>query len=142
MAQFEKRAYQAGVDELVELVSKISKPKKPNDPYLEAAQQMFHWAGQLREYAAVAAEEGGPPLDIALAALDAAIADHGEKSRQFYEAGRAKSLAVHRDFEKQIAAAASTSVSAKLKIERRQMARYVAFPYEQAVQQVLATLDQ
>ena len=126
----------------MELVSKISKPKKPDDAYPDAAQQMFHWAGQLREYAAVAAEEGNRPLDIALAALDAAVADHGEKSRQSYKAGRAQSLAIHRDFDKQIAAAASTSVFAKLKIERRQMARYAAFPYEQAAQQVLAALDE
>jgi hypothetical protein len=140
--QFEKGAIQAGVEELAELVSKTPKPKKPADPYSEAAQQMFHWAGQLREYAALAVEQRGQTLETALASLDTAIADHGEKSLQSYEAGRAKSRAVHREYEQQIEGATDRPLLAKLKIERRQMARYVAFPYEQASQQILAALNE
>ena len=89
--RFDKRAYPTGIDELAELVAKIPKPKNPGDAYPENMQQLFTWAGQLRDFAAVAAEEGRRPSASTLAALDAAIAKHGPDAERLYEEGRAKS---------------------------------------------------
>ena len=59
-ARFDRRTYQAGVDGLAAVVAAIPPPKKPGQPYTDALEQTFFWIGQLREFAAVAAEP--PPL--------------------------------------------------------------------------------
>ena len=86
-----KRTYQSGVEELTKLVSKIPKPKKPNDSYQESELQVLSWAGQLREFATIAAEEGKRPSADSLASLDAAVAKHGPEAVSSYEEGRTKS---------------------------------------------------
>ncbi|MBU4270547.1 MAG: serine/threonine protein kinase [Planctomycetes bacterium] len=139
--RFERRAYQSGVDELKELVSKVPPPKKSDETYPEAARQVFYWVGQLREYAAVAAEELRRPSAASLSALDAAVARAGAEAQRFYEQGRAKSREIHADFDKRIAAATSDADAAKLKIERRRIIHYVDFPYDRILRQILAGLD-
>jgi serine/threonine-protein kinase len=138
-ACFEKRVYQAGVEELTELLSKIPQPKDL-DPYPEAPQQVFSWAGQLREYAVLAVEPSRQPSAGSMAALDAAVARHHVDGQRLYEEGRAKSRAIHAEFERRITAAESEALAAKLKVERRGMLHYVEFPYNQSVQQVLGGL--
>jgi serine/threonine-protein kinase len=140
-ACFEKRAYQAGVEELTELLSKIPQPKNL-DPYSEAQQQVFSWAGQLREYAVLAVEPSRRPSAASLAALDAAVARHHVEGQRFYEEGQARSRAIHAEFERRISAAESEALAAKLKVERRGMLHYAEFPYNQSVQQVLGGLEQ
>ncbi len=139
--RFERRAYQSGVNELKELVSKVPPPKKPGQPYPQSARQVFYWVGQLREYAACAAEEIRRPSAAALAALDAAVARAGVEAQRFYDRGRAKSRDIHADFDKRIAAATSGAEAAKQKIERRRIIHYVDFPYDRILRQILAGLD-
>ena len=141
-ACFEKRAYRAGLDELTELVSKIPQPKNPADPYPEAQQQAFAWAGQLREYAMLTVEESRRPAAASLAALDAAVARHTAEGQRLYEEGRSRSRAIHAEFQRRITAAESEALGAKLKVERRGMLHYVEFPYSQSVQQILGGLEQ
>lgn len=136
---FEKRSYPSGMDALVELVSKI--PKK-SIPYSDANRQMFYWAGQLREYVALTIDRRPQSLDSSLSALDAAIASQNADAQRSYEDGRAKSRAVYAAFERQIATAESASATATLKMEGRQVTRYTDFPYSQAVEQILAGLEQ
>jgi hypothetical protein len=138
---FEKRAYQSGVDALAELVSKVPKPKKPSEAYPEPQQQVFLWAGQLREYVAMTLEKGGKSLADSLSSLDVAVARQNADARRLYEEGRAKSRAVHVDFERQIATAESAAVAASLRIEGRTVTRYVEFPYDEIVQQVLDGME-
>lgn len=139
--RFDKRAYQSGIDELVELISKIPKPMNAGDSYPEARQQIFYWAGQLREYAALAIEEARRPSASSLSTLDAAVARHNANAQRFYDEGRAKSRELHADFDHQIANAESEAAAAKLKVERRRVVRYVEFPYDQSVQEILSRLD-
>ncbi len=140
-ACFEKRAYQAGLEEVTELVSKIPQPKHPADPYPGPQQQVFFWAGQLREYAVLTVEPSRQPSAGSLAALDAAAARHPVEAQRLYEEGRGKSRAIHAEFQRRITAAESEAQAAKLKVERRGMLHYVEFPYRQSVQQILAGLE-
>ena len=128
---FEKRSYSSALNMLVELVSKAPKSKKSD------SQQLFYWAGQLREYVALAVEEGRRSLDKPLSELDAAVAAQNAEAQRLYEEGRAKSRTIHADFQRKIAATESPANAAALKIESRQLIRYVDFPYDQTVQQVL-----
>ena len=133
----EKRKYSSGMDALLELVSKVPRPKQP-DTYSQPRQQIFYWAGQLREFIALVAKEGRRP---SATALDEAVSRHNADARRLYEEGRTKSRAIHADFVRQIATAESAA-AAMLKLNSRKVTRYVDFPYDQAVQIILGGLDQ
>ncbi len=139
--QFDKRAYANGVNELADLVAKAPRPKKPTDAYPADVQQAFHWTGQLREFAA-AVDERRMVAEEAYQRLDSAAAAHGEAAAQLYEKGRAQSRRVAKDFDARIAAAPDDVKKSKLQIDRRQLLYYTAFPFETAVQSILARLDQ
>jgi 4-amino-4-deoxy-L-arabinose transferase-like glycosyltransferase len=141
-ARFDRRVYQSGVDGLAELVSAIPSPNKPDQPYPDALQQTFSWVGQLREFAAVAAEEARRPSAASLEALDAAVVRHGPDAQRFYEQGQAKSRQVAADFDRQIAAAIVEADAARLKVERRRIVHYVEFPFDRTAREILAGLDQ
>ncbi len=141
-ARFDRRAYPSGVDGLAELVAAIPPPKKPGQPYTDALQQTFFWVGQLREFAAVAAEEPRRPSATALETLDAAIVRHGPDAQRFYEQGQAKSRQVAADFDRQIAAAVVEADAARLKVERHRLVHYADFPFDRTVREILAGLDQ
>jgi len=141
-ARFEKRLYPAGIDELTKLISKIPQPKKPGSPYTEEQQQVFYWAGRLREFAALTAEEGRKPSDSAFATLDSAVSRHGADAEKLYRDGQAKSRETYRDFGQRLATAETEADTAKLKIERRRSVHYVDFPYDQSVRRILGGLDQ
>jgi len=140
--QFQRRSYTAGVDALRELVAAVPKPKKPGDPYPNPARQVFYWAGQLREFAG-----GGPdplrrPSPQSLAAVDAAVDEHGGEAKTLYEKGRAFSAAVIDKYDRDLAAAPDGITAARLKVEKRQLNRYARFPFDFAAKQVLDGLDQ
>jgi len=140
--RFEQRAYQAGIDELTALAAGFERRKTPPEPFSAEAGQLFDWIGQLREYAAVAAEELRRPSPTSLAALDAAVENIGPDALRHYEQGRAKSKSIADDFDKRAADATASADAAKLKIERRRLIHYADFPYDQAVRRILAGLDQ
>jgi hypothetical protein len=140
--RFDKRSYQAGIDELTDLMSKIPKLKKAGDSYPDDVQRIFCWAGQLREFTVISADEARRPSANSLAALDAAANAHGPEAQRLYGEGRAKSQAVYADFEKRIAGADDEATAKKLKIERRRMVHYVDFPFEQSAQHILGGLDE
>jgi len=139
--RFEKRTYQAGIDELTELVSKISKPARPTDSCPPEMQHIFFRTGQLREFAATAAQEGYRPSDTSLEELDATVAEYGDQARQLYEQGRAQTRGKVSDFDKRIKAATDEPTRLKLQIERRQLLNYCEFPLNELVHQILAHLD-
>jgi hypothetical protein len=139
-ARFDRRTYQAGVDGLAAVVAAIPPPKKPGQPYTDAPQQTFYWIGQLREFAAVAAEPrpSAPSLD----ALDATVAQHGPDALRFYEQGQTKSRQVAADFDRQSAESLAPADVARLKIERHRLVHYVDFPFDRIAREILAGLDQ
>jgi serine/threonine-protein kinase len=139
--RFQKHNCAAGVGELVDLVNKLPKPDKPGEPCSPQAQQILTWAGQLREYAASAEQETHRPGLEPLAALDAAVADRGAEAKSFYQAGRDHSAAIVDKYDKQLTGSEDSAVAARVKVERRQLVHYAAFPFETYSQQVLDGLD-
>ena len=141
-AQFEKFAFQAGTDELASLVGRIKPLKKPDESYSPAVQHALFWAGQLREFAATIADPRHAPKAETLQAVDEAVSQHGAQAIHAYEEGRAKTAALAADFDRRAAAAADKADELTVKTQKRQLAAYVNFPFDEAAQAVLAGLDQ
>jgi eukaryotic-like serine/threonine-protein kinase len=139
--RFERQSYESGLSELAELASQMPQPKSPSDEPSPDAKQIFAWCGQLREYAALAAVENRRPSAKSLAALDAALAALGPLAKTSYEQGRAKTKTILDDFDQKIAASHDEADLARLKIERRQLPRYVEFPFERMLRDILAGID-
>ncbi|HUT08899.1 MAG TPA: protein kinase [Thermoguttaceae bacterium] len=140
--QFERRSYPAGVDALGELVAGVPKPKKPGEPYPDPARQVFFWVGQLREFAGSGPDPLRWPTPQSLAAVDAAVEEHGGEAKTLYEQGRAYSAGVLDKYDRILAAAPDDITAARLKVERRQLSRYAVFPFDFAAKHILAGLDQ
>jgi eukaryotic-like serine/threonine-protein kinase len=138
--KFERRMYPSGVEELVELVNKLSKPTGPGDAATAEAQSILPWVGQLREFAAVGDEKHSTPAAV-LDKLDAAVAEHGEAAKKLYEQGRTQTRDKVKQFDARIESAPDEATGAKLRIERRQVTPFAQFPYDAALQIVLAGLD-
>ena len=139
--QFEKRSYRSGMNALVELLDGVAKPKKADAPYAAQAQGALRWAGLLREYAAIAAEQRFRPPQQSLDAVDAAAAAHGRQAMQFYQQGRELVRKTTGEFDAKIAADTSEAATAKLKIERRLLSSYTNFPFNELAKQVIDGLD-
>jgi len=77
-----------------------------------------------------------------LAAVDAAVDEHGGEAKTLYEKGRAFSAAVIDKYDRDLAAAPDGITAARLKVEKRQLNRYARFPFDFAAKQVLDGLDQ
>jgi hypothetical protein len=137
--RFERRLYQAGIDDLTELVSRIPRPKKPKDALPAELVYLFPWVGRLREFAAMVDER--PVPEPSLARLDTAVAAHGAGAVKLYEQGREATRTIARDFDAKAAAATDEATRAKLKIDRRQVTAYAVFPFDEAVQAILVGMD-
>ncbi len=140
-AHFEAKSYKSGVGELLDLVSIIPRPKTPADPYRPEHQEIFHWAGQLREFVDFIPKESQRPPAQLLDALDAAVTARGPTANEHYQRGRADSRNTAQDFDRRIAASAAPATVALLKVQRRQVNRYAEFALEDVAQQILAGLD-
>lgn len=138
--QFERLAYQAGVDELNHAVSKVSLPKSPADSLGDSLTQLFVWMGQLREFVAVAAIEARRVNPTSLELLDKAVEAHGAEAARAYTRGREKSRTTATNFER-IARSPDETAAAKARVERRQLANYAAFPFDEVTQSILNGLD-
>jgi len=138
---FDKRTYERGVDQLVELVARIPRPSDPADPYPDEAAAIFQWAGQLREFADVAEREAYRPPTSALETLDAAVAAHGPEAGRSYRQGRDQTRSIVQQFDQRILTE-DEAAQARLRVERRQPRSYASFPYDEAAQKTLAGLDE
>jgi len=137
---FERRKFTPGVDELIAAVNAVPDPKEADEPFSRVGQSAFYFAGQLREFAALAAPENWRPAPDVLARLDAAVARRGERASTWYESGRAKTKEIVGGFDRKIADPGATAADvAKLKVERRRLVNYARFPY--IVNQVLSGID-
>ena len=139
--RFEKRAYALGFKELIDMVNKVPKLKPGEDSYSAEAIDDFVFAGELREYVSKGLEGQNQAFAEAIANLDAAVSAYGPKAEAAYRQGRDKSAAVAESFDKQIAAAENEADKMILSVKRRLLQRYMAFPYDQAAQRILAGLD-
>ena len=140
--RFDKRRYKAGVDELTEMVSTIPERKKPTDPFPKEIQDLFYWAGLLREFSDVVAEGIWRAPEQNLKNLDAAVAAHGDAAVRFYQQGRSRTQSIMHDFDSRITRADSEAAAKLLKVKRRQLVNYTTFPFDEIRQRILAGLDQ
>ena len=138
--RFMGRAYQPAIDELTGLVARIPKPKPPAAGYPDDVKKTLFWTGQLREFAATV-QDTRPVTEESLKKLDEAVAALGEVAKQSYEEGRAKTGSAAREFDKQLAEAHDEAAKLTLRMNRRQLPNYVSFPFDDAVQGILAGLD-
>jgi hypothetical protein len=137
--RFEAGKYSSGVEELVELVGKISRQKSDQDLHGLAIQAIAPWIGQLREFADTVDERHSTPAQT-LAKLDAAVGALGEAAVKLYEQGRDQTRAKLKELDTQIEAANAAN-QAKLRMYRRQIGSYAQFPFDAAIESVLAGLD-
>ncbi|MGQ9574044.1 MAG: protein kinase domain-containing protein [Thermoguttaceae bacterium] len=137
--RFERRTYPPGIEELTELVARVPKPRRASEPYPAEVQQVFQWAGQLREFAANEERKSVP--ESTLARLDAAAAAHGERMAQHYQSGRDRMRRLLEDFDARIAAAPDEATRSRLRIDRRQVSNFMSFPFDTARKMILDGLD-
>jgi hypothetical protein len=137
--RFDSGRYASGVDDLVELVGKISRQKDAPSPHELAIQAIAPWIGQLREFAGSVDEKRSTPAPT-LARLDAAVASLGEPALKLYEQGRDETRAKIKQLDTEIQSA-DEAAKARLRIKRRQVSSYAQFPFDAAVESVLAGLD-
>jgi hypothetical protein len=67
---------------------------------------------------------------------------NGADAQRSYDLGRASSRKVGDDFARKMADTEPADVRAKANVDRRTLIPYVDFPYNQAVRQIRAGLDQ
>jgi serine/threonine-protein kinase len=139
--EFEKRTYQAGVEMLEKLVAKVPSPKIGSTLAPEMS-PWFTWVGRLREFAASVVEDNLRPSAASLEKLDAAVAAHGKEAQKLYDQGREETRRTIEKFDTAAAEATDEATRAKLRVDRRQLTRYAAFPFEEIIQQILAGLEQ
>ncbi len=138
--RLEKRVYPAGIRELAALINIIPKPR-PGEQSAALNPDPLEWAGRLCGYAE-GVSEPSRQLTEAVAALDAAVAERGDRAIALFAAGRRHSAAVLADFDKKISAATEDADIGTLKVNRKQLANYADFPISQYKDQVLSHLDE
>ncbi len=138
---FDRRSYQDGVEELAELMKRLPRPKKADEFYPEDVQQIARWVGQMREFAAGAADELRRPPETTLAQLDGVVAALGGELAQWYEQGRSLSRDVMHEFDRKMTESRDDATLSRLRVERRQIAHYAAFPFDSATRRILSGFD-
>ncbi len=140
--RFEKRTYPQGVQELRDMIAAIPVPKGPAESYAPEHRALFDWAGRLREFAALVPEDAWRPSESLLAEADAAAGQHTSEALQLYTEGRSRARAVVVDFERQMGQAATPAAAARLRVERRQLARYAELSFDQMLDRILAGMEE
>ncbi len=139
--QFERRSHDAGVRLLTELASRIAKQlpaaKEPPPPIA----QRLEWIGRLREFAGSADRVPYRAKEESLTQLDQVVEKLGLAAERLFEQGRQHTRDVMAKFDQQILAADDLT-RAKLRLERRQVRSYAEFPFQEAIESILASLDE
>ncbi len=138
---FRKQDYVAGTADLVQLLTRLADGKAK--PYEQAqAARLLAWAGRLREFAAIAANEQYRPPAGVLEDLDAWAEKFPPEDQHAYAEGRQHVRARTQEFDKQIADEPDKSGMLKLQVSRRQMVNYVTFPLDAISKGILSRLDE
>lgn len=138
---FERQSYNRGLEELIGMLTTGPKPK-PGQSLSADWQGMLSWIGQLREFAELAPEGPSRPKPELFPQLDAAAAQWGASAIQAYEQGRSKTRSTVQQFDQQMADPNTDEATRiRLKIERRQLSHYAAFPFDLSAQQIQASME-
>ena len=140
-----RRDYSGAVTEMLALASHWEssqvKPKPGLIVTVLNGPEVFHFLGQLREYAARVGEGNERPPDSLFQKLDESVQQLGEPLTSAYEQGREQSRQILDRFDEQLARAPDQATQVKIRYERRQLGRYASFPFESLSRQILNGLD-
>ena len=140
-----RRDYNGGVGEMLTLASHWEssqvKPKPGLIVTVLNGPEVFHFLGQLREYAARVGEGSERPPDSLFQKLDDKVQELGEPLTSAYQQGREQSRQILDRFDEQLARAPDPATQVKIRYERRQLGRYASFPFESLSRQILSGLD-
>jgi len=137
--RFEMGRPASGIDELIDLLDKIGKSKGMEADPAFSIKAVVPWIGRLREYA-FAIDEKRSTSPQALARLDGAVAALGESAVQLYEQGRKQTRDRLAEIDAQIESG-DEAAKARLRIARRKVTEYAQFPFDAALESVLAGMD-
>jgi len=138
--QFDKRSHDSGAQLLVELVSRIGKLLEQSDEIPPNVTALLQWAGRLRQFAQSADRPPYRAKDATLAKLDQAVDKLPPSAKKLFEQGRQYAQQLMADIDQKIDRVDNIT-AAKLRLQRRQVRTYAEFPYQQAVQTILAGMD-
>jgi hypothetical protein len=140
-----RRDYNGAVGEMLALASHWEssqvKPKPGLIVTVLNGPEVFHFLGQLREYAARVGEGNERPADSLFQKLDDRVQQLGEPLTSAYQQGREQSRQILDRFDEQLAGAPDQATQVKIRYERRQLGRYASFPFESLSRQILSGLD-
>ncbi|HWC90453.1 MAG TPA: hypothetical protein VG433_12385, partial [Pirellulales bacterium] len=139
--RYRKQEYVAGTADLVQLFTALGGGKAKAYEVAQT-QRLLGWAGRLREFAAIAANEQYRPPEGAFEELDAMAEKFPPDEAEAYAAGRKHVRDQARELDKQIAAEPDKSAMLKLQVSRRQLVNYATFPLDAAAKNILAHLDE
>lgn len=138
---FRKQDYVAGTADLIQLLTRLSAAKPKSFEHAQAA-RLLEWAGRLREFAAIAAnEQFRPPVGV-LEELDAVVEKFPPRARHDYAEGRKHVEKRVAEFDKQIADEPDKSGTLKVQVSRKQLVNYATFPLDAASKSILSRLDE
>ncbi|HOA53406.1 MAG TPA: hypothetical protein PKI05_14225, partial [Thermogutta sp.] len=137
--------YNGSVNELNAFVQNWEASQVKTDPGQIVTQldgsKVFHFIGQLREFAERVSEDAERPSSVVFQNLDNGVKQLGESLAQAYTDGRTQIKELLDRFDQELSRAADQATAVKLRYERRQLGRYTAFPFEEISRQVIAGLD-
>ncbi|HOP76630.1 MAG: protein kinase [Thermogutta sp.] len=140
-----RRDYNGSVNELNAFVQNWEASQVKTDPGQIVTQldgsKVFHFIGQLREFAERVSEDAERPSSVVFQNLDNGVKQLGESLAQAYTDGRTQIKELLDRFDQELSRAADQATAVKLRYERRQLGRYTAFPFEEISRQVIAGLD-
>ncbi|MEK6247277.1 MAG: hypothetical protein N2C12_03800, partial [Planctomycetales bacterium] len=105
------------------------------------SRRTLSWVGRLREYAVEGAKQNERLAETAIESLDHAAEDIGSAVLRYYEHGRGVVQKRLVEIDARITAADERDRRRIRMLERPKISKYVSFPFETTVQQVLVNID-
>ncbi|MFP6614320.1 MAG: hypothetical protein VB835_18565, partial [Pirellulales bacterium] len=137
---FEQRKCAASVSGIVRLVGLLPKKVGDDGKVPVPIDQVLYWAGQLREYAASAAANPVPPVEVAK--IDNAVAVGEFPFQSPYNRGRESVTTKLRKIDAEIADASRQDQILLRRSKRPKLELYVTYDIAAAVQRVLDRMEE
>lgn len=140
-----RRDYSGSLAEMINFAERWESSQEKPSPGLIVTSlngpEVFHFLGQLREFAARVPESEERPPEAILQKLDQLVSQRDQSISEAYQRGRERSQQILNQFDQQLAQAPDQGTQVRIRYERRQLSRYASFPFEAVSRQILAGLD-
>lgn len=135
---FHRRAYAAGVERLTTMLNNMPVDSaRGKDP---RSISLFAWCGRLHGVAAFVSEPSRRPSPAIMQALDDAMKRHGRPAINAYQSASDEVSRTVDELARRISQAPSSSAATQIEFEKRQIKRYVHFPFSDAVQSIARSM--